>query len=91
MTFTWDPSKAESNEQHHGIAFVDATSVFHDDYAMSQEDVRAEGEARYVVMGMDRFGRLLVVVYTYRSTDTIRIISARQATRRERRHYEQNR
>ena len=91
MRFTWDPRKAASNIIEHQVDFADAMRIFEDNYALSQEDVRAEGEARYVVIGMDLMGRILAVVYTYRADDEIRIISARRATRRERRHYEQHR
>jgi uncharacterized DUF497 family protein len=90
MRYTWDPRKAERNIIDHQVDFADAIRIFEDNYALSQEDVRAEGEERYVVIGMDLMGRILTVVYTYRDDD-IRIISARHATRRERRHYEQRR
>ncbi|ETX07409.1 BrnT family toxin [Candidatus Entotheonella palauensis] len=88
MRYTWDPDKAQSNEADHEIAFADAIRVFEDVYGLSQEDLSAEGEDRYVVIGMDAFGRILTVVYTYRGDDTIRLISARRATRREWREYE---
>ena len=91
MRFTWDPRKAASNIIDHQVDFADAMRIFEDNYALSQEDVRAEGEERYLVIGMDLMGRMLAVVYTYRADDEIRMISARRATRRERRHYEQRR
>ena len=91
MRYTWDPSKAESNERDHQVNFTDAVSVFRDDYGLSQEDRSVHGEDRYVTVGINRFGQVLVVVYIYRGDEETRIISARRATRRERRLYEQNR
>ena len=91
MRYTWDPSKAASNERDQQVNFTDAVSVFRDDYGLSQDDRSARGEDRYVTVGMNRFGQVLVVVYTYRGDEETRIISARRATRRERRLYEQNR
>ena len=91
MRYTWDPSKAASNERDHQVHFADAVSVFRDDYGLSQEDRSVHGEDRYVTVGMNRFGQVLVVVYTYRGDEETRIISARRATRREQRLYEQQR
>ena len=87
MTIEWDPQKALSNLKKHGIAFADAVSALEDDYALTIEDDDPH-ERRFITLGMDALGRLLVVVYTYRG-DTIRIISARRATVRGARDYEE--
>jgi uncharacterized DUF497 family protein len=73
----------------HGIHFADAVAVFADEQALSIEDPRAE-EERHITIGIDAFARVLVVVYTWRGKDTIRLISARQATRKERNQYTQD-
>lgn len=86
MNFEWDPGKAARNIQKHGVDFADAVGVFEDDYAFTVED-RYHAEVRFVTLGMDFTLRLLVVVYTWRSEDTIRIISARKALPRERSVY----
>ena len=74
------------NKSKHGIAFADTFAVFEDPNAVTIEDFRSY-EQRYVTIGMDAFGRILVVVYTWRD-DKIRIISARKAVRSEVRQYE---
>ena len=84
--FEWDKSKAKQNEAKHGICFADTFGVFEDPNAMTLEQY-VRGEERSVTIGMDGFGRILVVVYTWRG-DNIRIISARKATRSEVRQYE---
>jgi uncharacterized protein len=72
--------------QKHGVSFSDAFAVFEDPNAVTIEDF-AQGEQRYVTIGMDAFGRILVVVYTWRN-ENIRIISARKAVRFEVKQYE---
>ncbi|WP_435550728.1 BrnT family toxin [Desulfobacterium sp. N47] len=84
--FEWDKSKAKENQSKHGISFADAFAVFEDPNAVTLEDIEHD-EQRYVTIGMDAFGRILVVVYTWRG-DNIRIISARKAVRYEVRQYE---
>ena len=79
MNIDWDPNKARANSAHHGVLFSDAEAVLYDPNGITRENDRAEGEQRFVTLGLDALGRVLVVVYTYRS-DTIRIISARRAT-----------
>jgi len=86
VEFQWDRAKAKANLKKHGIEFADAIGVFEDEDALTIEDQKATGEQRFITLGMDFLGRILVVVYTYRS-DSIRIISARKATERERKHY----
>ena len=87
MDVIWDPAKAEANLQKHGVRFSDAEAVLFDPLALSMEDEDAQGEDRYIAMGQDTVGRVLVVVYTYRG-DTIRLISARPATHKEIKAYE---
>lgn len=87
MEYEWDPDKAATNLRKHGIAFADAVAVLSDTFALTTADDSVD-EERFVTLGTDAFGRLLVVVYTWRGEQRIRIISARQATRHERLHYE---
>ena len=84
--FEWDELKAKANKSKHGISFADTFAVFEDPNAVTLEDFR-QSEQRFVTIGMDAFGRILVVVYTWRE-DNIRIISARKAVRYEVRQYE---
>lgn len=72
----------------HGIHFSDAEIVLFDPNALTREEVDEENEQRFVSIGMDALGRVLVVVYTYRG-EGIRLISARPATKRERESYEE--
>ena len=88
MKYQWYKNKAASNLQKHGIEFADAVSVFSDDLAITIPDNRFD-EDRFVTIGMDAFGRILVVVFTWRGED-IRLISARSAERRERKQYEED-
>jgi uncharacterized protein len=81
----WDGRKAETNLRKHGVAFDDAASVLHDDYALTIIDDRVQ-EMRLVKIGADQRGRILVLVYTVRGA-TFRLISARRATAKERRLY----
>lgn len=87
MNYKWDPNKARSNHKKHGVRFADAVGVFEDDNAISIQDEH-ELEDRYVMIGRDFLSRILVVVYTFRDI-VIRIISARKATARERKMYEE--
>jgi uncharacterized DUF497 family protein len=84
----WDPEKARLNLKKHGVRFSDAETVLYDPNALTREDIESEGEQRFVTVGMDSGGRILVVVYTYHGED-IRLISARPATKRERMQYEE--
>lgn len=86
MEYEWDQGKAQSNREKHGVSFPDAIGVLEDEFALTIPDEHTD-EERFVTIGEDAFGRVLVVVYTYRGEDTIRIISARPATRRESRLY----
>jgi uncharacterized protein len=86
MAFEWDTAKDELNARKHGIRFADTFAVFEDPKALTVDD-NEQAEERLVTVGMDCFGRLLVVVYTWRG-DNIRIISARRANRHEVGQYE---
>jgi uncharacterized protein len=87
MDYQWDPNKAKSNLKKHGVRFADAVSVFEDENAITIEDEH-ESENRFITIGKDILLRILVVVYTFRG-HIIRIISARKATARERKIYEE--
>ncbi len=87
MELEWDPRKAIANRRKHGVDFADAGTVLHDEQAITIRDESSDAEDRFVTLGMDALGRVLVVVYTWRG-DRPRLISARKATPRERRHYE---
>jgi uncharacterized DUF497 family protein len=88
MRITFDPNKNHLNIRAHGIDLQDVEGVFFDVFALTRED-KDHDEARFVTLGTDGFGRLLVVVYTYRGEDEIRVISARRAEPHERRYYEE--
>jgi uncharacterized protein len=81
----WDPKKAAANLQKHRLDFADAATVFHDDLAITalENDL---GEDRFVTVGTDILGRVVVVVFSWRG-DRIRLISARRATAGERTRY----
>jgi len=89
MHFDWDMGKAASNLRKHGVDFADAVFVLYDEFAVTLSNDHPD-EERYVTIGMDTLGRILVVVYTWRGVG-IRLISARKATPRERKQYEANR
>ena len=86
--FEWDPHKAASNVQKHGVSFVEAATIFFDPLSSTVSDpVHSIDEQRFVITGLSYQRRLLVVVHVDRG-DRIRIISARLATPREREQYE---
>lgn len=88
--FEWDPQKAASNLKDHGVSFEEAISVFGDLLSMNMPDPNhSEGEQRFVVLGNSARSRLVVVSYAERPPRT-RIISARVATRQEKRQYEEH-
>jgi uncharacterized protein len=66
MEIDWDPKKAEANVREHGVSFSEAATVLTDDYALTREDPDAIGEQRFVSLGMNASGAMLVVVYTHR-------------------------
>jgi len=87
MDYQWDANKSATNLKKHRVDFADAVTVFSDDFALTITDDYPD-EERFVTIGMDALGRILVVIYTWRG-DSIRIISARKATHRERKQYEE--
>ena len=87
MSYQWDPDKARSNLKKHGVSFADAVGVFEDENAITVQDEH-EREDRFSTIGRDFLSRILVVVYTFRDI-VIRIISARKATAREKKLYEE--
>lgn len=91
LTFEWDDGKARVNNRKHGVTFEEASTVFSDPRSVTIYDpVHSDEEDRYITLGESQRRRLLVVVVTDRD-DRIRIISARVATRRERKDYEKGR
>jgi hypothetical protein len=88
MLVEWDPGKARLNARKHGVHFADAVAVLEDERALTTRDLFSREEQRWVTLGLDALGRVLVVVYTWRG-ERLRVISARKATARERRRYEE--
>ena len=84
----YDSAKAVANEHKHGVSFADAEQALRDLHAATMEDPDAESEARFITLGMDAKGRVLVIVWTPRG-DKARIVSARKASRNEARIYAQ--
>jgi len=88
MNVVWDIKKAGANIRNHGVEFSHAATVLDDPMAVTIEDTR-HTEQRFITIGSDLLGRVLVVVYAYSGEEQIRLISARKATPKERRIYEQ--
>ena len=88
MEYQWDIHKAAINLKKHGIDFAYAVGIFEDEYALTIEEQIFKGEQRFITIGMDFLFRILVVVYTIRN-DYIRVISDRNATKGERKIYEE--
>jgi len=91
--FEWDGAKDQRNQRTHGVSFREAATVFRDEEALLEFDSRhSSGEDRFVLLGLSASMRLLVVCHCYREkANTIRIFSARRATKKERRQYEDRR
>jgi uncharacterized DUF497 family protein len=87
MQFEYDPQKAKSNRQKHGISFAEAEMVFFDPLTIHELDPDSTTEERFIALGMGNTGSILVVVYTLRG-EIIRLISARRATKQETKIYE---
>ncbi len=89
IRFVWDPKKAEANQRKHGVCFDEARSVFYDEDAQLKADPdHSQDEDRFILLGQSAKMRILIVCHCYReSDDLIRIISARRATKNERRSY----
>ena len=93
LEFTWDPIKAQSNVAKHGVSFGQAATVLLDALALTVFDAaHSQGEERWFTLGLSSEGRLLAVSHTYQHTGPIhvslRIISAREASKRERQQYD---
>jgi len=90
LNFEWDANKAKSNLAKHRISFEEASTIFGDPRSLTIPDpMHSDLENRFITLGASHRGKLLVVVQTERG-DNIRIISARIASRRERRNYEES-
>ncbi len=90
IRFEWDENKNTINRQKHKISFEEAKTVFYDENALLIDDPdHSETEDRFILLGLSREAKLLVVCHCYRQSDTvIRIISARKATKNEAKYYE---
>lgn len=89
LRFEWDPQKAAKNLAKHGVSFEDAASTFGDPLGRIESDLRhSVGEERFILLGFSREQRFLAVMFAEHG-EAIRLISARRATRRERREYEE--
>ena len=92
LTFEWDARKAAANLAKHGVSFDEALTVFADPLGRLQDDDRhSVSETRLILLGRSSADRLLAVMFTDRGTERVRLVSARQATRSERRQYEEAR
>jgi hypothetical protein len=91
MQFEWDVKKAERNVRKHKLTFAEAATVFYDPLAaIFDDEAHSAFEQREVIIGHSIHGRLLMVSFAEKSRNRIRLISARRATRRERKDYEEN-
>jgi len=89
VNFEWDPVKARHNRRKHRVSFQEAATVFGDPLAVTYPDPdHSISEQRFITVGMSRAGRVLIVAHADRQ-DNIRMITARKATPRERKHYEE--
>jgi len=86
MEYQWDPVKAAANLRKHGVSFADAALALEDPRALTMTDPDSIGEDRYLCLGMDPYGRILITVFLPLGRIT-RIISSRKASRAERRTY----
>lgn len=93
--FEWDPSKAQSNIEKHGITFEEAAEVFLDALHVSIfDDEHSRHEERWITIGKTSKGQLIVVIHTFEEQNdqnaTLRVISARKATKHEQQQYEES-
>ena len=89
MEFEWDPKKANANEKKHKVSFWEATTVFNDPLSLTFHDPdHSSEESRFIIIGRSTQGRTLFVAHTDRD-EIVRIITARVATKQERKHYEE--
>ena len=85
IEFSWNPDKAAANKLKHGVPFDEAATAFDDWHAAIRPDPRhSTGEERWIIVGLSAIGRIVVVMFTERGEDYIRLTSARRATARER-------
>lgn len=90
LRFSWDPRKAAGNARKHGVSFQEAATAFADPLSLTVPDPdHSRAEARFLLVGLSDRHRLLVVTHVERDDDLVRLLSARLATRRERRRYEE--
>jgi len=90
LSFEWDKNKASKNLKNHDVSFDEASTIFSDTLSLAIYDpLHSESEDRFILIGNSHSNRLLVVVHTERG-DKVRIISARQANKQERKKYEEN-
>jgi hypothetical protein len=88
IKFEWNLSKARANLKKHGVSFEEAQSVFFDENAIQFFDSESsDEEERFLMLGLSENSRILLVCHCEREGEVIRIISARRATARERKHY----
>ena len=88
LSFEWDEKKSTSNLRKHGVSFDEASTVFSDELARLIPDPDSEGEERFILMGVSSQLRMLTVCHCERSSNVVRIISARKADKSERKQYE---
>ena len=88
MNYEWDLAKSKANARKHGVDFADAAIALSDELAITMPDPDSEDEERFVSLGVDPNGRVLITVFSRRG-QTIRIVSSRKASRGERRQYEE--
>jgi uncharacterized DUF497 family protein len=91
MKFQWDPNKAKTNLKKHGVSFEEAVTVFKDPLALIFDDEEhSQEEHREIIIGISKLSKLLLVCFVERHEDIIRIITARLATKQEKKDYEEN-
>ena len=89
MEYEWDSVKSKANARKHGVQFADTVIALEDELAITIADPDSKDEVRFVSLGMDAIGRVLVTVFTHRD-DAVRIISSRIASKGERKRYGEN-
>ncbi|HEX3466620.1 MAG TPA: BrnT family toxin [Candidatus Elarobacter sp.] len=89
LRFDWDPAKATANVKKHGVSFEEASTAFGDPFQIDIDDPDHSGsEDRFIIIGKSDRGRLLITAYSEAEPSHVRIITSRNATRRERKDYE---
>lgn len=90
IVFEWNQAKDKSNQKKHGVSFLEAQSVFYDEYAIQfYDEENSDLEDRFLMLGLSSESQVLLVCHCERNAgEIIRFISARKATNRERKHYE---